>query len=814
MRAEYNDTLKDITPTIKGAVSGIFDDPSIIGKIKNFGKSLANVITLDTPRLEKEYESAVTNIGLIDDVLNNLQKTQDATTYTQKIKAANTAWILLSKTIKSLNEQYGEGNELAERLKLILEGFPAIYDRINDEHNKLKKGFKTLNQQLVDSDFVIRRIRDQITKGVDVELFDYNEQRNQISELYEDLEKAVEKDYELQKKSAKDKIEDAVELKEEQYRLDEELKYERETLRKEEADAIKNIDKEQLDYRKQVHEDLIESIKEKEEELANRRKELHEQHFERILSAFDFADKVRNRDISEITGELNLNTDIDKLTDLSISGIEAKVNKARIEIEKLLGPLGELDEGQTKINFTGSILPPPPKTPEPTLEEKKIAEHTEKTADNTEKILETVKGASDKKQSTSQATIPDTSVGRFRALEAAAIEKQNNILENIRNISVDRSTIIDRIQGHEGGLDETDQREGGTSYAGITQKYYDKWRKAAENATQDLPNQVKDLKGQTDLINKIYDDYLNEHFVDLMPNYMQYIYSDFAFNSGERALKTIQKILGVSRKGELNDITKKAIAEWKAQSDAALAGDAAIAKDFIQEFHDLKIDFYEWLVRKDPEQYEKYIKGWKERANDVLKTALADLENNQKKSIKDIEAAQPKIQPPKTPEPQIRKQENIPSQDLIEPVIPESPKIRNILKTGLPELKILEIETEALLADLPKIEATLQLEWEGFDNKSAAVGDIPSVAQIPEKSILPIKDTSVGRFREIEASQSNLIKELTQALIDPVIPESPSIRDISESALPQLKVEKLQTDALLADLPEINVTTQLQWDGF
>ena len=185
--------------------------------------------------------------------------------------------------------------------------------------------------------------------------------------------------------------------------------------------------------------------------------------------------------------------------------------------------------------------------------------------------------------------------------------------------------ILQRVLKSEGGLDTTDRRFGGVSYAGITQKTYGKWRKGKWGL--DAPHIVERLAARPDIVEAFYKSYLNEYKTFDMPDFLQYSFGDFAVNAGSKATKIIKEFRG-----------DEPLGQWTKRMEEQASQDPKVAKELIERFHKRRLQHYEHLAKADPEQYAKYLDGWINRNNEVLATALSEGFETYKKKIDETES--------------------------------------------------------------------------------------------------------------------------------------------------------------------------------
>lgn len=108
---------------------------------------------------------------------------------------------------------------------------------------------------------------------------------------------------------------------------------------------------------------------------------------------------------------------------------------------------------------------------------------------------------------------------------------------------------------HEGGYVNHPDDPGGATNMGVIQRTYDGWRRRNGLQTQSVRNITK-----TEVIAIYKDQYWDKVWGDDLPDGLDYALYDFAINSGpSRAVKFIQKIVGVKEDGVMGNITYNAI---------------------------------------------------------------------------------------------------------------------------------------------------------------------------------------------------------------------------------------------------------------
>lgn len=154
---------------------------------------------------------------------------------------------------------------------------------------------------------------------------------------------------------------------------------------------------------------------------------------------------------------------------------------------------------------------------------------------------------------------------------------------------------------HEAGYVHHPQDPGGATNRGITQKTYDAFRRA-----KGVP--VRDVRDIDDVeVRAIYrEQYARPVWFDVLPSGVDYALFDFAVNSGvSRAVKYVQRIVGVRQDGIMGNQTLSAIRAQDAQALINALCDARLA--FMRG---LKI-------------WRTFGKGWQRRVDGVRKRALA-----------------------------------------------------------------------------------------------------------------------------------------------------------------------------------------------
>lgn len=153
---------------------------------------------------------------------------------------------------------------------------------------------------------------------------------------------------------------------------------------------------------------------------------------------------------------------------------------------------------------------------------------------------------------------------------------------------------------HEGGFVNHPDDPGGATNKGVTQATYDAWRKRQKLP----PRSVRSITAAE--VNAIYRrDYWDKVKADDLPAGVDYAVFDFAVNSGpSRAIKFLQRVLGVTDDGKIGPITMAALSDFPPGYVIAELCDARLA----------------WLKRL--KTWPTFGKGWTRRVVDVERAAL------------------------------------------------------------------------------------------------------------------------------------------------------------------------------------------------
>lgn len=145
---------------------------------------------------------------------------------------------------------------------------------------------------------------------------------------------------------------------------------------------------------------------------------------------------------------------------------------------------------------------------------------------------------------------------------------------------------------HEGGYVNHPDDPGGATNMGVIQRTYDGWRRRQGLPTQSVRNITKQE------VIKIYkDQYWDKVWGDHLPDGLDYSLYDFAINSGpSRAIKFIQRLVGVKEDGVMGNITFDAIRQ----------------RNDIESLI-IELNFARWAWLKRLRHYSTFGRGWTRR---------------------------------------------------------------------------------------------------------------------------------------------------------------------------------------------------------
>jgi lysozyme family protein len=162
-----------------------------------------------------------------------------------------------------------------------------------------------------------------------------------------------------------------------------------------------------------------------------------------------------------------------------------------------------------------------------------------------------------------------------------------------------------RVLKHEGGFSNDPIDRGGMTNLGVTKRVWEEF--------VGHPVSEADMRALTpEKVGKLYKQkYWNAAYCEVLPKGLDYVVFDFAVNAGTgRAVKTLQQAIGVVADGIIGPRTRAAI-------------NGANHKKLINDYSDERIDFYQGIVARRPEQ-ERFIRGWLRRVEEARKLALDD----------------------------------------------------------------------------------------------------------------------------------------------------------------------------------------------
>jgi len=163
-------------------------------------------------------------------------------------------------------------------------------------------------------------------------------------------------------------------------------------------------------------------------------------------------------------------------------------------------------------------------------------------------------------------------------------------------VKSDRATALTLILAHEGGKVDHPKDPGGRTAYGITQRTYDAWLSARGRPSVDVwkitQSEVRAIYGTQ---------YLDRVRYEQLPAGINYAVADFAVNSGvSRAVKTLQRIIGVKQDGVVGEITLAKLRE--------LRGDTGDTYDLIVEYCNARMSFLRSL-----KTWGTFGRGWTSR---------------------------------------------------------------------------------------------------------------------------------------------------------------------------------------------------------
>ena len=165
--------------------------------------------------------------------------------------------------------------------------------------------------------------------------------------------------------------------------------------------------------------------------------------------------------------------------------------------------------------------------------------------------------------------------------------------------------VVARTLKWEGGFVDNPNDPGGRTNKGITQKEYDKFRSERGFSPADVKD-IVDIEVQ----DIYYLDYFLPAHADLFSDIkVQWKVFDIAVNMGiGRALRFVQKIIGVSPDGQFGPKSQAALLTYQINSDWGPSMLGALVN--------LQTEKYQALVANNP-KLAVFLKGWLRRATDI-----------------------------------------------------------------------------------------------------------------------------------------------------------------------------------------------------
>ena len=142
----------------------------------------------------------------------------------------------------------------------------------------------------------------------------------------------------------------------------------------------------------------------------------------------------------------------------------------------------------------------------------------------------------------------------------------------------------------------------------------------------ECPVPHKELPPHLNTVYAFYEWYLQQYHTWELPGYLQYIHADFATNAGAAATKIIQRIVGTYVDGVWGPNTRTAVSQFFSENTVDTQG-----MDFddrmIDEYDAGKRQYYRELVRRNPEKFGRYLRGWLLRCDRVRRQLAAYYED-------------------------------------------------------------------------------------------------------------------------------------------------------------------------------------------
>jgi len=158
---------------------------------------------------------------------------------------------------------------------------------------------------------------------------------------------------------------------------------------------------------------------------------------------------------------------------------------------------------------------------------------------------------------------------------------------------------FDMIQGwvatHEGGYVNHPRDPGGATNKGVTQRVYDGWRRANGLPTQSVRSITED-----EAVTLYRTQYWDTVKGDQLPSGLDYAVYDFAVNSGpSRAVKFLQRVIGVAADGQMGNVTLGKIKELEYENEI---------DDIVEELCTAR-----WNWMKTLSTFKTFGRGWTRR---------------------------------------------------------------------------------------------------------------------------------------------------------------------------------------------------------
>ena len=164
---------------------------------------------------------------------------------------------------------------------------------------------------------------------------------------------------------------------------------------------------------------------------------------------------------------------------------------------------------------------------------------------------------------------------------------------------------LQRILKHEGGFVNDPLDSGGITNLGVTKRVWEEF--------VGHPVSEADMRNLTvEKVSRLYKQrYWDRVQADKLPKGVDYVVFDFAINAGVgRAIKTLQSTVGSTPDGIIGNQTLARI-------------NAMDAKELVQQYSDARVDFYQGIVARKPDQV-RFIRGWLNRVEDARKSGIGD----------------------------------------------------------------------------------------------------------------------------------------------------------------------------------------------